>query len=48
MHRLQACVVKELENCADPTPANLVDSIFNFVKKVTPCQTILANKVSDF
>ncbi|XP_032680817.1 27 kDa hemolymph protein-like [Odontomachus brunneus] len=41
MNNLQACVVKELETCTDPTPANIVDSIFNFVKKVTPCENIL-------
>jgi len=34
---LQKCVVKELEKCKEPTPANIVDSLFNFIKKVTPC-----------
>lgn len=34
---LQKCVVKELERCKEPTPANIVDSLFNFVRKVTPC-----------
>lgn len=34
---LQKCVVKELEKCQEPTPANIVDSLFNFVRKVTPC-----------
>lgn len=41
MTSLQACVVEELEKCPDPTPANIMDSIFNFVKKVTPCENIL-------
>lgn len=41
MNNLQACVVKELETCADPTPANIVDSIFNFIKRVTPCKDVL-------
>ena len=35
--KLQKCVVKELEKCKEPTPANIVDSLFNFIKKVTPC-----------
>lgn len=34
---LQKCVVKVLETCTEPTPANIVDSMFNFVRKMTPC-----------
>ncbi|XP_011152994.1 27 kDa hemolymph protein isoform X2 [Harpegnathos saltator] len=41
MSNLQACMVKELETCTDPTPANIVDSIFNFIKRVTPCENLL-------
>lgn len=41
MASLQACIVAELEKCSDPTPANIVDSIFNFVKRETPCKNIL-------
>lgn len=41
MTNLQACVVAELEKCSDPTPANIMDSIFNFVKRVTPCENVL-------
>lgn len=41
MTKLQACVVAELEKCSDPTPANIMDSIFNFVKRVTPCENLL-------
>lgn len=41
MTRLQSCLVNELEKCSDPTPANIVDSIFNFIKRVTPCKNIL-------
>jgi hypothetical protein len=37
MADLQQCVVKALETCSEPTPANLVDSMFNFVRKMTPC-----------
>lgn len=37
---LQNCVVKELEKCSDPTPANIVDSIFKYILKVTPCQNL--------
>jgi len=41
MTSLQNCVVAELEKCADPTPANIMDSIFNFIKRVTPCENLL-------
>jgi len=37
MDDLQKCVVKALETCSEPTPANIVDSMFNFVRKMTPC-----------
>jgi len=37
MADLQTCVVKALETCKEPTPANIVESMFNFVRKMTPC-----------
>uniref|UniRef100_A0A1B6D3A7 DUF19 domain-containing protein n=1 Tax=Clastoptera arizonana TaxID=38151 RepID=A0A1B6D3A7_9HEMI len=37
INTIQTCVVKELEKCSEPTPANIIDSLFNFVRKVTPC-----------
>lgn len=40
MTDLQNCVVKALETCSEPTPANIVDSMFNFVRKMTPCAKI--------
>ncbi|KZC14568.1 27 kDa hemolymph protein, partial [Dufourea novaeangliae] len=39
---VQGCIVKELEKCSDPTPANIVDSIFNFILRVTPCKDVMA------
>ncbi|XP_053987765.1 27 kDa hemolymph protein-like [Hylaeus volcanicus] len=36
--KLQTCIVNKLETCSDPTPANIVDSIFNFIFRVTPCR----------
>lgn len=42
MTNIQTCVVRELEKCSDPTPANIVDSIINFIRKVTPCQNLMA------
>ncbi|XP_011312406.1 27 kDa glycoprotein isoform X2 [Fopius arisanus] len=33
----QACIVRELEKCDDPTPGNLMDSLMTFVKRQTPC-----------
>lgn len=42
--RLQSCTVKELEKCADPTTANIVESIFTFILKVTPCDDLLKSE----
>ncbi|XP_043281570.1 27 kDa hemolymph protein-like [Venturia canescens] len=42
IERLQTCMVRELETCNDPTPGNIVDSLFNFIKKVTPCENLLS------
>ncbi|XP_012247693.1 27 kDa hemolymph protein [Bombus impatiens] len=42
MSKLQSCIVKDLEECSDPTPANIVDSIFNFIRRATPCQNMMA------
>lgn len=33
----QKCVVQVLEECSEPTPANIVGSLFDFVRKSTPC-----------
>ncbi|XP_015116330.1 27 kDa glycoprotein [Diachasma alloeum] len=41
----QACIVKELEKCEDPTPGNLMDSLMTFVKRKTPCEGLLKPKV---
>lgn len=37
MDKLETCVVKELEKCKESTPANLVEALFRFVRKETPC-----------
>lgn len=37
MDKLETCVVKELETCKESTPANLVEALFRFVRKETPC-----------
>lgn len=37
MDKLEACVVNELETCKESTPANLVEALFRFVRKETPC-----------
>lgn len=44
---LQKCIVTELERCKEPTPANIVDSLFNFVKKVTPCSKYPPEKLEN-
>ncbi|XP_026740194.1 27 kDa glycoprotein-like isoform X2 [Trichoplusia ni] len=38
MSTLQSCVVSVLEQCVKPTSANIVESLFNFIRKATPCK----------
>ncbi|XP_017120585.1 27 kDa glycoprotein [Drosophila elegans] len=38
MMTLQSCVVNKLEKCEDITPANLVESMFNFIRNQTLCR----------
>uniref|UniRef100_A0A1B6FPP0 27 kDa hemolymph protein n=1 Tax=Cuerna arida TaxID=1464854 RepID=A0A1B6FPP0_9HEMI len=38
LRKLQKCVIKQLEKCSEPTPANIVDSLIKFVRKMTPCE----------
>ncbi|XP_017062370.1 27 kDa glycoprotein [Drosophila ficusphila] len=38
MLALQSCVVSKLEQCANITPANLVESMFNFIRNQTLCR----------
>lgn len=40
MDKLQQCVVGALEKCTESTPANLVESMFKFVRNETPCVNI--------
>nr|BAN20856.1 conserved hypothetical protein [Riptortus pedestris] len=35
--QVQKCVVQVLEDCSEPTPANIIGSLFDFVRKSTPC-----------
>ncbi|XP_055610514.1 27 kDa hemolymph protein isoform X2 [Uranotaenia lowii] len=37
--KLQNCFVRELEQCDESTPANLVESLFRFIRKGSPCDT---------
>lgn len=39
MVKMQECIVKKLEECSQPTPANIAESLFKFIKQVTPCGT---------
>ena len=41
---VQSCVVNKLEECSDPTPANIVDSMFNVILEATPCKEFLPNR----
>lgn len=40
MDSLQVCIVKSLEQCSESTPANLVESMFKFVRNETPCVNV--------
>lgn len=42
MHKLENCIVNELEHCKETTPANLVEALFRFVRKETPCKNYKA------
>lgn len=44
MDTLQRCVVKSLEKCEESTPANLVESMFKFVRNETPCGNLVRIK----
>lgn len=37
---LQICVVSALETCSTPTSANIVESLFKFARKSTPCKEL--------
>ncbi|XP_055624444.1 27 kDa hemolymph protein-like [Toxorhynchites rutilus septentrionalis] len=41
--KLQDCFVRELEQCEESTPANLVESLFRFVRKGSPCDPKVKN-----
>ncbi|XP_023034896.1 27 kDa glycoprotein [Drosophila willistoni] len=38
IHNLESCIVRHLEGCSDITPANLVESMFNFIRNETLCR----------
>lgn len=40
MDRLESCIVKKLETCEEITPANIVESMFRFIKNETICRSI--------
>ncbi|KAI8429165.1 hypothetical protein MSG28_007710 [Choristoneura fumiferana] len=40
---LQSCVVGKLESCAQPTTANIVEALFKYIRKGTPCKNFNEN-----
>lgn len=48
MNILQTCVVNELEKCEESTPANLVESMFRFVRNETPCANMTVSHLFEF
>lgn len=47
MFDLQICVVAELEKCDGPTSANIIKSLFEFVRQSTPCSKFKSAEVSN-
>lgn len=45
MSELQVCVVAELGKCGEPTPANIIESLFEFVRRSTPCSQFKSAQV---
>ncbi|XP_063532518.1 27 kDa hemolymph protein-like isoform X1 [Cydia strobilella] len=43
---LQHCVVRKLETCEQPTTANIVESLFKFIRKATPCKEFTDQRAS--
>ena len=37
MSKIHGCIVKATVKCKDPTPANVLDSLFIQMRSVTPC-----------
>jgi hypothetical protein len=46
MENLQKCIVRELEKCEESTPANLMESLFKFVKNETVCANVQSSLMS--
>ncbi len=47
MEKLQKCIVNELEDCEESTPANLVESLFKFVRNETLCASVMSPHKAD-
>lgn len=45
MSELQVCVIAELSKCGEPTPANIIESLFEFVRRSTPCKEFQSAQV---
>lgn len=45
MSDLQVCVISELSKCGEPTPANIIESLFEFVRRSTPCSKFQSAQV---
>ncbi|XP_063226514.1 27 kDa hemolymph protein-like [Bacillus rossius redtenbacheri] len=37
---VQQCVVRKLEGCSQPTPSNIISSLFDYVWQMTPCHSM--------
>lgn len=43
MDKFEKCMIYHVEQCDDKTPANLVGSLFKFVRNETPCRNFNRN-----
>ncbi|XP_016986498.1 27 kDa glycoprotein [Drosophila rhopaloa] len=47
LQRFEACVLHHLQQCSEITPANIVESIFRFVKNETDCKAWMESRAHD-
>ncbi|XP_017086791.1 27 kDa hemolymph protein [Drosophila eugracilis] len=47
LQRFESCVIHHLEQCTEITPANIVQSVFRFVKNETDCQSWIQARANE-
>lgn len=44
---LHKCTVAQLEKCKENTPANIIDALFKFARKTSPCRNYTARALAE-